>query len=116
VAGGPVAWAINRLLSIYLVSVSCHGSSARAGSWSSAQTVELVITIVTAFVALAAGLTSWWVWRQTAIPETRATRGITASTRQAPFWALGGMFLSLFSLAAIVVTGGTAIVLGGTCH
>lgn len=59
-----------------------------------------------------AGLQSWRIWRRTNLPEYEVSSGIMPNVA---FWALGGMLVSAFCLAAIPYTGGLVVVLSTGC-
>jgi hypothetical protein len=76
------------------------------------QSILLLITFLMALLAADAGVAAWSVWRMTSRPEEETTSG---TIRQVPFFALGGMFLSLVFLIVTVLTGASAIVVAGAC-
>ena len=112
VLGGPVAFALDRLAGILLVSSRCHRPSGGILGLSTAQGLELAITIVTALIALAAGLVCWRFWSLTAGPGEQET---LESMSYTPFLAMGGIWLSAIFLAAIIVTGGLALAISTSC-
>jgi hypothetical protein len=114
VLGGPVAFGLVRLVGSLLVISQCGHSTAGSAhlGLTSAQQMMILVTIGAAIVAAAAGIASWRVWRQT----RRQTEGESGeSLSSAPFWALGGLFLSSVFFALILLTGGLAIGLATTC-
>jgi hypothetical protein len=70
------------------------------------------ITALLALVAASSGLLSWHSWRQT---RQDAETQSGESTRAAPFWALGGLFVGGIFFVLILLTGGLALGLSTTC-
>jgi uncharacterized membrane protein YidH (DUF202 family) len=114
VLGGPIAFAIDRFTAIVLLSRPCGQRGIGSGllGLSVTQSVLLLVTILMGLLACDAGVAAWSAWRKTARSEEETTAG---NIRSVPFFALGGMFLSLVFLILIVFTGATAIVLAGAC-
>lgn len=112
VLGGPVAFALDRLAGVLLVSGRCHRPAGGLLGLSTAQGLELAITIVAALIAMAAGLVCWRFWSLTARPGEQETLESMSFT---PFLAMGGMWLSAIFLAAIIVTGGLALAISTSC-
>ena len=110
--GGPIAFALDRLASIVLVSEGCGTGGSRILGLTTSQMLVAIITVVTALIAVAAGLVSWRIWRHTGRPEDETSVGNIA---RVPFWALGGLILSAIFLAAIVETGVTALAVSTAC-
>jgi len=79
---------------------------------TSAQQMMSLVTIGAAIIAAAAGIASWRVWRQIR-RQTEEESGESLSS--APFWALGGLFLSTVFFFLIVLTGALAVGLSSTC-
>lgn len=114
ILGGPIALAVVRIASIVLLSRPCGQRGIGAGllGLSVGQSILLLITFLMALLAADAGVAAWSVWRMTSRPEEETTSG---TIRQVPFFALGGMFLSLVFLIVTVLTGASAIVVAGAC-
>jgi hypothetical protein len=114
ILGGPIAFAVVRVASIVLLSRPCGQRGIGAGilGLSVGQSALLLITFLMALLAADAGVVAWSVWRHTARAEEETIGGTIG---QVPFFALGGMFLSLVFLIMTVYTGATAIVLAGAC-
>lgn len=114
ILGGPVAFGLVRLAGIILISGRCvpPAQGAVLFGLSSSQQRMGIITMVGALVAGAAWLASWHAWRQ-ARRQTEERSG--ESVRPAPFWALGGLFLSSVFFVLILLTGGLAVGLTTTC-
>jgi dolichol kinase len=79
---------------------------------SSSQVTMAAITILCALLAASSGLLSWHVWRRT---RRRSEDQSGESLRTAPFWALGGVFLSSVFFIAVLLVGGLAVGLGTPC-
>jgi uncharacterized membrane protein YidH (DUF202 family) len=114
VLAGPFAFAIDRFTAIALLSRPCGQRGIGSGllGLSVTQSVLLLITFLMALLACDAGVIAWSAWRRTARSEEETTAG---TIRTVPFFALGGMFVSLVFLILIVFTGATAIVVAGAC-
>jgi hypothetical protein len=114
VLGGAIAFALDRLASVLLISNSCKKGTHPAGllGLTSSQTLLAAITLLTALIALAAGLVCWRIWRLTGEPEEEVVVGTIGNV---PFWAVGGLFLNALFLVFILYTGGTALSLSTAC-
>jgi hypothetical protein len=114
VVGGPVAWGIDYLLTSYTAVHACQstGTGVLVMGLSAARIAALCAGIGTGLAALAAGLLMGQIWWQTRTPAEETT---VPAMRWTPFWALGGLFLSMVSLIAIIVTTAAALVVSGNC-
>lgn len=114
VLGGPVAFGLVRVAGLILVSGRClpAAQSAALFGLSSSQERMAAVTVLAALVAGAAGIASWHAWHQARL-QAEGQSGESLS--QAPFWALGGLFLSCLFFVLILFTGVLAIGLATPC-
>lgn len=95
--GGAVAWGAQLLLTANLVSTGCRGGA--SGS-TTGGVPALVLMLLMACVAAAASVVSWQMGQRSAGRQRGGARGEGAS-----FLAVGGIYLNLLFLFAIVATG-----------
>jgi hypothetical protein len=112
--GGPAAFIFNLVASDVLLSGSCSTTTGNGILFglSSSQVVMAAITLLCVLNAAAAGVVSWHVWHRIKQPyEDRSGE----SLRAMPFWAMGGMFLSVICCLGSFLTGVLAITVSTSC-
>jgi hypothetical protein len=107
----PLAWAVQLFLDYYLSSLACNPGFTWV-RWFSSSTFTVLIIVVTlllALIALAAGIVSWRIWRRQGV-EVQET--VAGAAGRLPFMALGGMAMSGLFLLLIVLSGVPDLTLG----